>query len=461
MRANPVPRLLAILLLLLIAAGVSVPGVHAVVPPDAVSVAPPQAAVDASDVVAQQTASAQLSLVREAFDLILGSFVFPIPSNVLLSDAVDGMNNALKTAGLPALVKPALSGDVDADWKAFASGFRLVASSGAIDPTTLAYGAINQMAVARNSCHTFFLPPTLAVQDVGSSNHQPTVDVGFVPTRGDNVVVTRVYPGGPAEQADLRPGDTILTSAGMGSPGIFRRIELTKPGQPVEITVQRPGVAQPITLSLVPAITVLPFVRTQVLPGGIGVIQLDDVTTGAGLIAAIRQALTDFEAQGVVGWVLDLRTSPGGEAHTMSGVASLFLQSGHLLTEIDRAGGQIEVDADGSAFPVQRPLVILTEHFTASAGEFLPGILQDDGRAYVIGDTTVGCISSARFTGLADGSAIQIEANQVLLGNDRLNLNGVGVTPNETIVRTPEILASGDDPQLDRAVQYLLSVAGQ
>lgn len=460
MRANPGRRLLAALLLLLVPATARVlPAAHGVAL--AAGVAAPQPVMAAPAPVEQQAPSDRLGLVREAFDLLYGGFDRPLPSDQLLSDAWDGLNAALKTAGSPSATKPAFGGNVDADWSAFATGYRRVVANTAIEPTTLAYGAINGMATARNSCHTAFLTPDITAAFNGSETHQPTVDVGFVAGR-DDLVVYRVYPGGPAEQAGLQPGDTILTSAGRGAPGILRRVFYAPADKPVEVVAQRPGVADPITLSIVPVTTVLPFIRTQVLPGGIGVIQWDDFTAGAGMVAAVRQALTDFEAQGVVGWVLDLRTSPGGDSHTMAAIASLFLQSGRVVTQIDRAGGRDDITVDSSAtFPVQRPLVVLTEKFSASAADILPGVLQDNGRAYLIGATTDGCVSSSVVNPLADGSALQIEVNRILIGNDDLDLDGIGVAPNETIIRTPEILAAGEDPQLDRAVQYLLSFAGQ
>jgi carboxyl-terminal processing protease len=317
------------------------------------------------------------------------------------------------------------------------------------------------MANARNSCHTAFLPPESNASADGAERHQLTTDVGFIAGRQNNLVY-RVYPGGAADKAGLRPGDTLLTSNGQPDPGVRRRIFRASAGQPVDVTVQRPGVDQPIALTIVPEETVLPFIRTQVLPGGIGVIQWDDFTEGAGMVDAIRQAIAGFQQQGVVGWVLDLRTSPGGDAHTMAAIASLFMPQGLVATSIDRGGAREAVMADSSeTLPQQLPLVVLVENYSASAADILPGALQDNRRAYLIGEQTAGCIGSAILHTLSDGSGLQVEVEHVLVGNDRLDLNGVGITPDETIVWTPEELAAGQDPQMDRAVQVLLAQAGR
>lgn len=428
------------------------------------SAAPPALAAPAAPATVDQSNSDKLNVVREAFDALYGGFEAPLRSDVLLSDAWDGVTMALSDAGLGPLGRPALSGDVGGDWQAFADAYHAAVgtavASGKASASDLAYGAINQMANARNNCHTAFLPPDSNASAGGSERHQLTTDVGFIAGRQNNLVY-RVYPDGPAEKAGLLPGDVLLSSNGQGDPGIRRRIFRANAGQRVDITVQRPGEDGPLALTIVPAETVLPFIRTQVLPGGIGVIQWDDFTEGAGMVDAIRQAIAGFQQQGVVGWVLDLRTSPGGDAHTMSAIASLFMPQGLIATSIDRGGARVATIADpGQTLAQQLPMVVLIENYSASAADILPGALQDNRRAYIIGETSAGCVGSAILHTLSDGSGLQVEVEHVLIGNDQLDLNGIGITPDETIVWTPDALAGGQDPQMDRAVQVLLAQAG-
>ncbi|HZQ37613.1 MAG TPA: S41 family peptidase [Dehalococcoidia bacterium] len=424
--------------------------------------APPIAAAPAT---VDQSSSDKLSVVREAFDALFGGFEAPLRSDVLLGDAWDGVDTALTNAGLNPLGRPALTGDVSSDWQSFANAYRAAVGtavgSGKASASDLAYAAINQMANARNNCHTAFLPPDSNASASGSERHQLTTDVGFIAGRQNNLVY-RVYPDSPAEKAGLRPGDILLSSNGQGDPGIRRRIFRANAGQAVNITVQRPGVDGPLAMTIVPDETVLPFIRTEVLPGGIGVIQWDDFTEGAGMVDAIRQAIAGFQQQGVVGWVLDLRTSPGGDAHTMAAIASLFMPQGLIATSIDRGGARVPIMADPTQTLAQQlPMVVLIENYSASAADILPGALQDNRRAYIIGETSAGCIGSAILHTLSDGSGLQVEVEHVLIGNDQLDLNGIGITPDETIVWTPEALAAGQDPQMDRAVQVLLAQAGR
>jgi carboxyl-terminal processing protease len=418
----------------------------------------PHAPTAVASAARQQTASDdKLPIIRQAFDLLYGGFIYPLTSKQLLSDAWDGVNNALVAAQAQPVATPAYDGNPADDFAAFSQAFKRVVASGLVSQTELAYSAMEQMTSARNSCHTAFLRPDRAAGIDGSEVHQQTTDIGMIFGRSD-LIVYRVYPDGPAALAGVHEGDTILSSNGQSTDkkAIRRTILSATAGKTVNITVQRPGVDQPIALAVTPEVTVLPFIRTSIVAGDIGVIEFDDFTEGPGLVNAIKDAISQFEQQGVTGWVLDVRTNSGGDERTMAAIASLFMAKGRILTDFDRAGIAQPLDVDaGETLAVQRPLVVLTEQYSASAADFLPGALQDDGRAMVIGTPTDGCVSGSRILNLPDGSLLQVQVVRSLVGNDNLSLDGVGVTPDQTIVRTPDTLAAGDDVQMDAAVQYL------
>jgi carboxyl-terminal processing protease len=439
--------------------GLAVPALGGIARAQA-SAAPP--ALAAAPAVRQQAGANKLTVVQQAFNLLYGGYVFPISSAQWLSDAWDGVNTAVTAAGGQPVATPTFDGNPSDDWAAFSRAFKSVAATGVASQTEMAYDAIDQMTSARSSCHTAFIRPDRAAGIDGSEVHQETIDTGMVFGR-DDLIVYRVYPGSPADIAGVHEGDTIIDSNGQGGDvkAIRRRILSAPAGRAVQITVQRPGVDSPLTLSVTPQITVLPFIRTSIVGGDIGVIEFDDFTEGPGLVDAIRGAIDRFNQQGVTGWVLDVRTNSGGDAHSMGAIASLFMSKGRISTDYDRAGTAMPIDVDPSqTMAVQKPLVVLTEKYSASAADFLPGALQDDGRAYVIGTNTDGCVSASNIVPLDDGSLLQVQVVQSVVGNDNLDINGVGVTPNQTIVRTPAILAAGQDPQMDAAVQYLHSQSG-
>jgi C-terminal peptidase prc len=95
-----------------------------------------------------------------------------------------------------------------------------------------------------------------------------------------------------------------------------------------------------------------------------------------------------LQATGVDGYVLDLRSNPGGLVQSAADVARVFMD-GHptLFTVSGRSGEQLQevVLEDGSS-ETTAPLTVLVDHGSASASEILSGALRDNHRALVIGD---------------------------------------------------------------------------
>ena len=95
-----------------------------------------------------------------------------------------------------------------------------------------------------------------------------------------------------------------------------------------------------------------------------------------------------LQGKGVDGFVLDLRSNPGGLVQSAADVARVFLDgSPTLFTVSGRADEQVqEVALEDGAPLTNAPLVVLVDHGSASASEILSGALHDNHRAVVIGD---------------------------------------------------------------------------
>ncbi len=100
----------------------------------------------------------------------------------------------------------------------------------------------------------------------------------------------------------------------------------------------------------------------------------------------VHTKVTEFNAQDVEGFILDLRGNGGGllpEAINMSGV---FVQSGPIV-QVRERNRCTALPVMGATVPMRKPLVVLIDHLSASASEIVAGALQDYGRAIIIGDT--------------------------------------------------------------------------
>src|SRR3546814_3730130 len=91
------------------------------------------------------------------------------------------------------------------------------------------------------------------------------------------------------------------------------------------------------------------------------------------------------------GWILDLRSNPGGLLDEAVGISDLFLERGEIVSQRGRTKGDIERyfaepgDAAGGA-----PVIVLIDAGSASASEIVAGALQDQHRAVVMGERSFG-----------------------------------------------------------------------
>jgi carboxyl-terminal processing protease len=110
----------------------------------------------------------------------------------------------------------------------------------------------------------------------------------------------------------------------------------------------------------------------------------------------LRAAVTEVEAAGARGLILDLRDNPGGLLSQAIEVADTFLTDGKIVGTRDRRNNERAFTAkkDGTLFlPTPdnpRPMAVLVNRNSASASEIVAAALQDHKRAVVVGERTFG-----------------------------------------------------------------------
>ena len=105
---------------------------------------------------------------------------------------------------------------------------------------------------------------------------------------------------------------------------------------------------------------------------------------GKSVARDVRNLVQQLKRENVAGMVIDMRNNPGGELEEAVAVGGLFLGPVPIVQEKDRDGKIFVSKADGRAI-YDGPLVVLTDHMTASAAELLAAALQDYGRAVMVG----------------------------------------------------------------------------
>ena len=200
----------------------------------------------------------------------------------------------------------------------------------------------------------------------------------------------------PAARAGLRYGDRIVAIDGKSTEqwnsdqvrGTLRGERGTK----VKVSVERAGVAEPVTVALERGAVDLPSISAvYTVRPGIGYINLQrgfHSTTTDELTAAIAQ----LKEQGAGSLVLDLRSNPGGFLDQAIKVSDKFIQRGQVVLSVRGREGRSwdrELQAE-SGSPETLPLVVLINGQTASASEIVAGAVQDHDRGLIVGEGSFG-----------------------------------------------------------------------
>jgi carboxyl-terminal processing protease len=136
-------------------------------------------------------------------------------------------------------------------------------------------------------------------------------------------------------------------------------------------------------------------------------------------------------------------------------IADLFLPDGVVLFERNVSGLDNTFRSDDGDVAESIPMVVLINPGSASASEIVAGAIQDNGRAILIGQTSFGKGSVQTVRELSDGSELRVTIARWYTPADH-TIDKEGITPDievEFSADTPE----GEDPQVERAAEYLLT----
>ncbi|HEX8091371.1 MAG TPA: S41 family peptidase, partial [Blastocatellia bacterium] len=231
--------------------------------------------------------------------------------------------------------------------------------------------------------------------DVQTEQSSRTYGIGVtIAKRYDRVYILSTTPGGPGHRAGLRYGDAIVAIDKQNveewsTEQVMHRVRGDK-GEPVEITVERAGTPNPITVTFKRDEVKLPSVRSAFMigQGGIGYIALTGGFSSK-TDEELTEAMTRLKAENMRQLILDLRGNPGGLLDEAIRVSKKFLAPGEKIVEVrgrdaDAPPHSQQVhEVPENNIPETMPLVVLINRQTASASEIVAGALQDHDRALI------------------------------------------------------------------------------
>jgi carboxyl-terminal processing protease len=329
----------------------------------------------------------------------------------------------------------------------------------ALDDEEMVYGAAAGLVSSLGDPHTVFvepLPASIMQEDMQGSFEGIGATVEMVNGR---IVIVRPLADSPALRAGLRSGDVIAQVDGQSMEGktLLEGITLIRGprGTVVHLLIEREGLDELLEVEVTRDRVELPILEAEILPDGIAYLRLTEFNAVSE--RRLHTALEDLLSEEPVGLILDLRGNPGGYLQMSVDIASEFLERNTLILserERDKAVKEYRVRRDGLATDI--PLVVLVDGSSASAAEIVAGAIQDNERGILVGERTFGKGSVQNSHALRDGSSLRVTiARWYLPGGE--TLDGEGILPDIQVGRTVDDLAEGVDPQLDRAIAYLLN----
>ena len=300
--------------------------------------------------------------------------------------------------------------------------------------TKESYEAIRGMLASLDDPYTRFLDPReFKEMQIDTSGELSGVGIQLSLDKDTKeLVVVSPIEGSPASRAGVMPKDVIVSIDGKSTKGMSTEdaVKLIRgqAGSTVTLTFRRDGklVDTPLVRARIELHAVDSQVNTTADGTKIGYIRLKQFNANAAKDMAA--ALKELEGKNVQGYVLDLRSNPGGLLMASIAIARQWLDEGVIVSTKTRDGIQDTKRANGRSL-TQKPLVVLVNEGSASASEILSGALQDNHRAVVVGEKTFGkgLVQSVR--GLSDGSGMTVTIAKYLTPNGR-DIHKHGIDPD-------------------------------
>ncbi|MER3475460.1 MAG: peptidase S41 [Leptolyngbya sp. ERB_1_2] len=331
-----------------------------------------------------------------------------------------------------------------------------------------AYKSIREMLKRLGDPYTRFMDPDeFRNMQIDTSGELTGVGIQLAADeKTKKLTVISPIEGSPASTAGVAAKDIITQIDGKSTEGMDVNKAVTLIRGPVntqvKLTVLRG--TQQLEFNLKRAKIEIHPVRASVQQsptGKVGYIRL--VQFSANAAPEMRDAIQKLEKDNVTGYILDLRSNPGGLLYASVDIARMWIQQGGIVSTVDRQGVSDKEEANRRAL-TDKPLVVLVDGGSASASEILSGALQDNKRATIVGVKTFGkgLVQSVR--SLGDGSGMAVTIAKYLTPNGR-DINKHGIDPDvvielteqqrQALVKDRDKIGTANDPQYVKAMQVL------
>lgn len=321
-----------------------------------------------------------------------------------------------------------------------------------------AYVAINTMVASLNDPYTKFLDPKEFAEET-SSIKGSLKGIGIqIGVKDGKLMVIAPIEDTPAEKAGLLADDEILEIDGVSTKGITVDKAADKirgkEGTTVNLLIKRKD-CEPKIYTVTRAEIEIKSISQKTpievkIPDDLCYIRLSSFIS--------RNAAKEFgdilnNSSNKKGFIIDLRSNPGGLLTNAIYISDMFLNGGTIVSTVDRDGYKETQRASNTVY-TRKPVVVLINKGSASASEIFSGAMKDNHRAVIIGEQSFGKGLVQEINKLPYDAGINITIQKYLTPNGT-DINKKGITPDIKVELTEENVKNKDDVQLKKAIEVL------
>lgn len=282
----------------------------------------------------------------------------------------------------------------------------------------------------------------------------------IVDTENNQIVIIKPMEGSPAEEAGIMTGDVIIQVNGedVNGENITEASNKIKgePGTKVELLIKRNNEEQ-IKFEVERRKILLTHVKSEVLENDIGYMYISDFDGGCA--EEFKNKYKELEQKGIKSLIIDIRNNGGGVVDEAIEILDLMIDKDMKLLITKDKNEKEKVTVSKNEATINIPIIVITNHYSASASEILAGALQDHNRATIVGGKTYGKGVIQTIHRLSNGSGLKVTTNEYYTPNYN-KINKIGITPNAEIELDEKYKNSlsvprEEDKQLNKAIEIL------
>ncbi|PHV71260.1 hypothetical protein CS063_06095 [Sporanaerobium hydrogeniformans] len=279
---------------------------------------------------------------------------------------------------------------------------------------------------------------------------------------GNEIIVTQVLENSPAEKAGIKVGDKIIQIDEIGvrmanQVGLYEKLAYTG-SQKVTYVIQDNSGKESRTVELVSEVIHIPGLKTEILEGNRGYIEMKTITPDTS--EELAEALKSFKEKQVKDVILDVRYLTSRNLEEIVEICDLFIED-QLLFKVQDKTGNFKEYKGNAGISYDGKVVLLVNEGTSGTVEAMVSTLKEVKKMPVVGSITSGNGVVTQCIDLKDKTGVRVTTG-IIYSISEVSLKGKGIAPDiaikNTVESAVELMTSGEislknDAQLMKALE--------